>query len=136
MVAYHENQLRVVTAQTLVSHKCDVLAVCHQTVLLDKGKIILSCLKIEYYGADFNNKPLLLPGGNKRILMDVLSLIMTPDVDWDPTKYDDISSDIHTFYYAEDNMKHRSTIDNCGNYCHLTAAIHSIHPEPGYLQRS
>jgi hypothetical protein len=59
-----ENQLRIVTVQTLIStHKGDVIAVFHQTAFLGKGKSILSCLLMEHYGAEINDKSLWLPGG-------------------------------------------------------------------------
>jgi hypothetical protein len=38
--------------------------------LLGKGKSILSCVQLEHYGADINEKSLRLPGGKQRILMD------------------------------------------------------------------
>jgi hypothetical protein len=68
---YRKHHLRTVTAQALSeTHKGNVIAVFHQTALLGKGKIILSCLKMEHYGADINDKSLKSPGGMQQILMD------------------------------------------------------------------
>jgi hypothetical protein len=53
------NQLRIVTAQALIkTHKGDVIAVFHQIALLGSGKSILSCLQMEHYGAEINDKSL------------------------------------------------------------------------------
>jgi hypothetical protein len=89
--------------------------------LFGKGKSILSCLQMEAYGADINNRPRSLPGGKPRILIDgyqiplyfktglaypccrkptkdetglLPHLIMTANVDWDPKLYD---NDIESF---------------------------------------
>jgi hypothetical protein len=68
---HRENQLRIVTAQALIeNHKGDVIAVLHQIALLCKGKSNLSCLQMEHYGAETNDKSLRLPGGKQRIVMD------------------------------------------------------------------
>jgi hypothetical protein len=61
---------RIVTAQALIeTHKVNVIAVFNQTALLCKGKSILSCLQMEHYGAEINDKSLKLPGGMQHILM-------------------------------------------------------------------
>jgi hypothetical protein len=66
-----ENQLRIVTDQTLIStQKGDVIAFFHQTTFLGKVKSILSCLQMEHDGADIKYKSLRLQGGKQRILMD------------------------------------------------------------------
>ena len=63
--------LRIVTAQALVTtHKGEAIATFHQMALLGKGKSILSCLQMEAYGADINDRSRLLPGGKQRILVD------------------------------------------------------------------
>jgi hypothetical protein len=55
LVGHKVNQLRIVTAQALLTtHKGDAIATFHQIALLGKGKSILSCLQIEAYGADIN----------------------------------------------------------------------------------
>jgi hypothetical protein len=65
------NQLRIVTAQELVTtHKGGAIATFHQMALLGKGKSILSCLQMEAYGADINDRYCSLPGGKQRILVD------------------------------------------------------------------
>jgi hypothetical protein len=58
---------------------------------------------------------------------------MTSDVDWDPTRYDNVNPDIHIFYDAEADTIHHSTFDDCGNYRHRTVATHNTHPEPEYF---
>jgi hypothetical protein len=156
-----KNQLRIVTAQTLIStHKGDVIAVFHQTVFLGKGKSTLSCLQMGHYGAEIKDKSLRLPGGKQRILMDgyqiplafrhglpylpcqaptateaasLPHLIMTSDLFWDPKTYDSVISEIHTFYDAEADMIDQSTFDDCSSYCHRTVATHNTHPEPEYF---
>jgi hypothetical protein len=99
----------------VTTHKGDAIATFHQMALLDKGKSILSCLQMEAYGADINDRSCSLPGGKQRILVDGYQLpldfknglpylrclklteaelsslphiIMTSDVDWDPKQYD------------------------------------------------
>ena len=108
------NQLRIVTSQALVStDQGDAIATFHQMALLGKGKSILSCIQMEAYGADINDRSRLLPGGKQRILVDGYQLplkfhnglpylpcrkptedeleslphiIMTSDIDWDPNQ--------------------------------------------------
>ena len=71
LAGHKVSQLRIVTAQTLITtHKGDAIATFHQMALLGKGKSILSCLQMEAYGADINDRSCLLPGGKQRILMD------------------------------------------------------------------
>ena len=89
--------------------------------LLGKGKSILSCLQMEAFGADINDRSRLLPGGKQRIVIDGYQLpldfknglpylscskptnnepkslphiIMTSDVDWDPSIYDNVNDDL------------------------------------------
>jgi len=126
-IAGHKvNQLRIVTAQALVTtHKGDAIATFHQMALLGQGKSILSCLQMEAYGADINDRSRLLPGGKQRILIDGYQLplefqnglpylrcrkptaseleslphiIMTSDVDWDPSQYDSVIDGLEEFY--------------------------------------
>jgi hypothetical protein len=71
LAGHKVSQLCFVAAQALVTtHKGDVIATFHQMALLGKGKSILSCLQMEVYGADINDRSRLLPGGKQRILMD------------------------------------------------------------------
>ena len=158
---HRENQLRIVTAQALIeTHKGNVIAIFHQTALLGKGKSILSCIQMEHYGADINDKPLRLQGGKQRIVMDnyqiplvfqnglpylmcrvptphevasLPHLIMTSDIDWDPTTYDNVISDLQLFYDADADKVHRSNFDDHGNYRHRTVATHTIHDEPEFF---
>jgi hypothetical protein len=101
-----------VTAQAVINkHKGPAIAIFHQMALLGKGNRILSCVKMEHFVADNNDKSLRLPGGQQRILMDgyqipfdfhneltslqcrpttkeevetLPKLIMTSDFDWAP----------------------------------------------------
>jgi hypothetical protein len=64
LAGHKEHQLRIVTAHALIhTHKGDAIATYHQMALLGKGKSILSCVQMEHYGADINEKSLRLPGG-------------------------------------------------------------------------
>ena len=158
---HRENQLRIVTAQALIeTHKGDVIAVFHQIALLGKGKSILSCLQMEHYGAEINDKSLRLPGGKQRIVMDgyqiplafrnglaylkcrpptddevdsLPHLIMTADVDWDPTTYDNVISDLHKFYDPDIDEVYHGNFDDKGNYLHRTVATHLVQPEPEFF---
>jgi hypothetical protein len=70
LAGHTDNQLRIVTAQALVTtHKGDANATFHQMALLGKGKSILPCLQMEAYGADNNDRSCSLPGGKQRILV-------------------------------------------------------------------
>jgi hypothetical protein len=56
LAGHKVSQLHIVTAQSLVStHKGDAIATFHQMALLGKGKIILSCIQMEAFGADIND---------------------------------------------------------------------------------
>jgi hypothetical protein len=44
-------------------HKGDAFATSHQMDFLGKGKSILSCLQMEAYSAEINDRPCFLPGG-------------------------------------------------------------------------
>ena len=153
LAGHRENQLRIVTAQALINtHKGPVIAVFHQMALLGKGKSILSCLQMEHYGAVIDDKSLLLRG-KQRILMDGYQIpldfhnglpyllcraptenevntlphvIMTSDVEWDPSIYDNVIDDMAQFYDAESEEVHHSPFDMQGNYRHRTVATHSI----------
>jgi hypothetical protein len=64
------SQLQIVIAQALVTtHKGDAIATFHHMTMLGKGKSILSCLQMEAYGADINDRSCSLPGGQQRILI-------------------------------------------------------------------
>jgi hypothetical protein len=65
------SQLRIVTAQALTTtHKGDAIEMFRQMALLEKGKSILSCLQMESFGADINDRSSNLPGGKQHILID------------------------------------------------------------------
>jgi hypothetical protein len=122
--------------------------------LLGKGKSILSCRQMEAYGADINDRPLSLPGGKQRILIDGYQIplhfknglaylpchkptddelrmlphvIMTSDVDLDPYVYDNIIDDIAVFYDLSIYLiEHDNPFDDYGEYRHRTVATHKL----------
>jgi hypothetical protein len=151
---HRENQLCIVTAQALIeTHKGNVIAVFHQIALLGKGKSILSWLQMEHYGAEINEKSLLLPGGQLRIIMDGYQIlltfhnciaylkrrpptddevdslprvIMTADVDWDPTPYVYVILDLQKFYDPDIEEVNTGHFDDQGNYHYRTVATHLV----------
>jgi hypothetical protein len=102
---------------------------------------------MEHYGSEINDKSLRLPGGKQQIVMDgyqiplmfrnglaylqccpptdaevdlLPHLIMMADVDWDPTLYDNVISDLHKLYDQDiDDVPH-GNFDAHGNYLHRT----------------
>jgi hypothetical protein len=46
-------------------------------LVLGKGKSTLSCLQMEHYGAEINDKSIRLPGGKQRIVMDGYQIPLT-----------------------------------------------------------
>jgi Reverse transcriptase (RNA-dependent DNA polymerase) len=159
LAGHRENQLRIVTAQALIqTHKGNVIAVFHQMALLGKGKSILSCVQMEHYGAAIDDKSLCL-GGKQRIIMDGYQIpldfqnglpylpcrpptkeevhtlphvIMTSDVDWDPSTYDNTIDNMDQFYDAEEDEVHNSPFDAQGQYRHRTIATHTVLGEMEY----
>ena len=128
--------------------------------LLGKGKSILSCVQMEHFGADINDKSLRLPNGKQRILMDGYQIpldfhnglpylqcrsptqsdldtlpyvIMTSDLDWDPSSYDNVIDDLHPFYDAKVDAISDSNFDARGNYRHRTIATHTLHGESEFF---
>jgi hypothetical protein len=115
LAGHKVNLLRILTAQALVTtHKGDAIATFHQMALLGKGKSILSCLQMEAYVVDINDRSCSLRGGKQHILVDGYQLsldfknglpylrcrkpieaeiellphiIMTSDIDWYPKQY-------------------------------------------------
>jgi hypothetical protein len=61
-------------------------------------------------------------------------LIMTADVDWDPTSYDNVILDLHKFYDQDIAKVHHGNFDAHGNYLHRTVATHLVQPEPEILR--
>ena len=161
LAGHRENQLRIVTAQALIhTHKGDAIATFHQMALLGKGKSILSCVQMEHYGAQIDDKSRRLPGGKQRILMDgyqipldfhnglaylqcrppteselssLPHIIMTSDVDWDPCIYDNQIVDLDEFFDAQEEEVYDSPFDQFGDYRHRTIALHSVHLEPEFF---
>jgi Reverse transcriptase (RNA-dependent DNA polymerase) len=148
------SQLRIVTAQTLIqTHKGDAIATFHQMALLGKGHSILSCIQMEDYGAEINDRSSLLPGGKQRILMDgyqipldIVSglpylrcrkptddelatlphIIMTSDVPWDPSVHDHQFDGMEQFYDPSEDIIDNSPFDQYGEYRFRTVANHDI----------
>jgi hypothetical protein len=126
LAGHKVSQLRIVNAQALVStHKGDAIATFRQMALLGKGKSILSCLQMEAHVVDIDDHSKLLPGGKQHILIDgyqmpldfknglpylrcckpmtgelesLPHIIMTSDVEWDPSQYDKDLDDLAAFY--------------------------------------
>ena len=148
------------TAQALVkTHKGNVICVFHQMALLGKGKSILSCVQMEHYGAAIDDKSIRL-GGKQRIIMDGYQIpldfqnglpylpcrpptkeevhmlphvIMTSDIDWDPSTYDNTIDNMEHFYDAEEDEVHHSPFDMQGQYRHRTVATHTVLGELEYF---
>jgi hypothetical protein len=153
LAGHKVSQLRIVTAQALVTtHKGEAIATFHQMALLGKGKSILSCLQIEAYGANINDRSRLLPGGKQRILIDGYQLpldfknglaylrcrkpneeevrslphiIMTADVDWDPSLYDNDIVDLEKFHDTSEDENEEEHFNQYGEYRHRTVATHT-----------
>jgi hypothetical protein len=148
LAGHKVSQLRIVTAQALVStHKGDASATFHQMALLGKGKSILSCLQMEAHGADINDRSKLIPGGKQRILIDgdqlpldfknglpylwcrnptngelesLPHIIMTSDMEWDPSQYDKDLDDVAAFYDPSEEDLEERHFDQYGEYWHRT----------------
>jgi hypothetical protein len=98
---------------------------------LGKGKSILLCLQLEFFGADINVLPRSLPEGKQRIFIDGYQLpldfknslpylrchkptynelkslphiIMTSDADWDWSLYDNDILNIDKFHDPSDDF--------------------------------
>jgi hypothetical protein len=153
-----------VTAQALIpTHKGDAIATFHQMALLGKGKSILSCLQMEAHGAEINNRSRLLPGGKQRISIDgyqipldfknglpylrcrkttetelalLPHIIMTSDIEWDPSLYDNVVEALQEFYdTSADFIDHDNPFDQYGEYRHRTVAKHSTLPEEEFFDK-
>ena len=60
-------------------------------------------------------------------------VIMTSDLDWDPSSYDNVIDDLHPFYDAKINDISDSNFDARGNYRHRTIATHTLHGESEFF---
>jgi hypothetical protein len=154
LAGHKVNQLCIVTAQALITtHSIDdAIATFHQMDLLGKGTSILSCIQMESHGADINEKPRRIPGGKQRILMDDFQIpldinsglaylrccppstheletlphiIMTADVDWNPTIFDNDIDDVETFFDTKDDIISHGPFDQYGEYRYRTVSIHN-----------
>jgi hypothetical protein len=159
------SQLRIITAQALITtHKGNIIATFHQMALLGKGNSILSCLQMEAYGADINDRPRSLPGGKQRILIDgyqipldfknglaylrcrkptaaELGLLptvhMTSDVEWDPSTYDTTIEHLADFYDPTlDAVDHDNPFDDYGESLHRKVVTDSPTKYPKVIYRS
>jgi hypothetical protein len=148
------SQLRIVTVQALIAtHKRAIIATFHQMVLLGKGKRILSCLQMEALGAVIHDRPRSLSGGKQRVLVDgyqislqfkighaylpcrkpteehgvLLYVVLTSDVDWDPSLYDNVIDDMDDFH--DPNLyfiDHDNPLNEYGEYRKRTVATHTL----------
>jgi hypothetical protein len=111
---------------------------------------------MEAHGADINDRSRHLPSGKQRILIDGYQLpldfknglpyfqcrkptdeelsslphiIMTPDVDWDPSKYDKDIDDIKKFHNPGEDDHEEYHFDQHGEYRHRTVANHHTYLE-------
>jgi hypothetical protein len=122
--------------------------------LLGKGKIILSCLKMEANGADINNRPCSLPGGKQGSFIEgyqmtlefknrlaylccckptdnetglLPDVIMTSNIDWDPKLYDNDIDSFEDFHDPTlDVNDHFIPFHTYGEYRHRTVATHHL----------
>jgi len=162
LAGHKVSQLRIVTAQALITtHKGQVIATFHQMALLGKGKSILSCLQMEAYGADINDRPTTISGGKQRILIEDYQIpldfknglaylrcripnkeelqslphvIMTANVDWDPSQYDHTIDKIEEWYDpALEDIDHENPFDAYGDYRHRTIATHAVVTEEEFF---
>jgi hypothetical protein len=94
---------------------------------------------MESHGADINEKPHLVPGGKQRILMDgyqipldinnglaylrcrlpttheletLPHIIMTADIDWNPSIFDNNIDDVETFFDTKDDIISHGPFDH------------------------
>jgi hypothetical protein len=126
LAGHKVSQLRIVAAQALIAtHKGNIIDTFHQMELLGKGKSVLSFRQMEPFGADINDRHRSLPGGKQRVLMDGYQIplqfknglayllyrkpteeelgllpheVMTSDVDWDPSLYDNVIDGMDYFH--------------------------------------
>ena len=115
---------------------------------------------MEAYGADINDRSRLLPGGKQRILMDGYQMslefknglaylrcrkptdeelcslphvIMTSDIDWDPSLNDNIIENIEEFHDTSIDDHEDPNFDQYGEYRHHTVAKHNTLPEAAFF---
>jgi hypothetical protein len=55
------------------------------------------------------------------------------EVDWDPTSYDNVISDLHKFYDQDIDVVPHSNFDAHGNNLLQTVATHLFQPEPEFF---
>jgi hypothetical protein len=60
-------------------------------------------------------------------------LIMTAYVDWDPTSYDNVISDLHKFYDQDNDEVPHGNFDSHRSYLHQTVVTHLVQPEPEFF---
>ena len=115
---------------------------------------------MEAFGAAINDRSRLLPGGKQRIVIDGYQLpldfknglpylscrkpsveelsslphiIMTSDVDWDPSMYDNVMDDIEKFHDTTAHDHDDENFDQYGEYRHRTIATHTTLPEEEFF---
>jgi hypothetical protein len=60
-------------------------------------------------------------------------IIMTSDMDWDPSTYDITIDDMDMFYDADEDDVYHSLFDHKGDYRHCTVASHTSHGESEFF---
>jgi hypothetical protein len=125
-----------------------VIAVCHNYAVTGRGKTIHSCTQLEAFKNDVNDKSVLVPGGRQRIrtidgyiiplaikdglpylkmrpytdqeLADLPQVILTDELDWDPTVLDhDPDDDDDAWHDANSDEKSElpdKRFDEFGDY--------------------
>jgi hypothetical protein len=116
---------------------------------------------MEAQGAEINNPSRLLPGGKQRNSIDgyqipldfknglpylrcrkptetelglLPHIIMTSDIEWDPSLHDNVVEDLKEFHDAlVDFIDHDNPFDQYGEYCFHTVATHSTIPEEEFF---
>jgi hypothetical protein len=58
---------------------------------------------------------------------------VTSDVDWNPSTFNIVISDIQSFNEAESDTVHPSSFNNFRKYCYIYATTHTTHAEPEYF---
>jgi hypothetical protein len=133
------------------THKGEAIATFHQMAYLGKGPSILSCIQMEHHGAEINDRSTLLSGGKQRIIMDnyqipldiiggipylrcriptdeevatLPNIIMTSDVEWDPSVDDHHIDYMNKFYDETKDVVEYDNFDPYGEYRHRTVAVH------------
>ena len=145
----------VVTMGAVVeTDKGPVIIICHEYALIPEGKSIHSCLQLEAFGNDVNDKSSKVPGGKQRILTpdgylipldidnglpylkmrpytdvewdELPHIILTSDTVWDPSIMDHRIDNIQEWANQQDEPPPltMANFDEFGNYRRRTIQEH------------